>query len=530
MIDKKTRPNILAIDLGTSGPKVGIVSPQGKVLAHAFEEVELFIPSKGAAEQDPSQWWDKIQKCIQKIKSDGIVSLKSVGAINVTTQWHGTVPVDQNGTPLMNAVIWMDVRGKPHLDRIMDGLIKISGYEISKLAQWIYLTGGAPGQSGKDSIAHILFLKNEKPEIYQKTYKFLEPKDFLNLKLTGKFATSFETVTLHWLTNNRNINDIKYSDRLIRISGIDKNKLPDIKPTNDFLGTLLPEVAGSLDLPKTCKVFMGAPDFHTAVIGSGTARDFEGHMYLGSSSWISCHVPFKKLDIINQIATVPSAIPGRRMVVNVQESSGASLKFLKEKILLHNDELSSGNDNNEVFKIFDRLAASIPAGSGKLIFTPWIAGERTPVEDPWIRGGFHNLSIEHNRAHMIRAVLEGVAFNSKWLLKYVEKFIQRKMDTINIVGGGAISDLWCQILADILNRKIKRVKDPILANLRGAAFLASVKLGHLQYSEISDTIEIDRIFEPQQKNQKIYEALFNEYLNLYKANKAICARLNKMET
>ena len=271
---------------------------------------------------------------------------------------------------------------------------------------------------------------------------------------------------------------------------------------------------------------MGSPDIHAAALGSGAIGDFEGHIYIGTSSWIVAHVPFKKADIVHAIASIPSAIPGRYIIVNEQETAGGVLTYLKNKILYHHDELLKEEAVPDVYKIFDRIAAKVPAGSNKVIFTPWLNGERTPVEDNSVRACLFNLSLDNNRGDIIRAFLEGVAFNQKWVLKYVEKFIGRRMDPLHIVGGGAVSDLWCQIHADILNRTIKQVKDPIQTNARGAAFIASVALGFLEFEDIPKHVEINNCFEPNPQHRKIYDDMFQEYLNIYKKNKAIYKRLN----
>jgi len=181
----------------------------------------------------------------------------------------------------------------------------------------------------------------------------------------------------------------------------------------------------------------------------------------------------------------------------------------------------------DVYKTFNAMAAKIPPGCDNLIFTPWLNGERSPVDDSYIRSGFHNISLNTTRSHMVRAVFEGVAFNGKWLLKYVEKLIKKNMKHINIIGGGAQSDLWCQIHADIMNRTIRRVKDPILANARGAGLLGSVALGYLKFNEIPGRTEYDSIFKPNPKTRKLYKKLFKQYQSIYKQNKKIHRKLNK---
>ncbi|MDO8753033.1 MAG: FGGY family carbohydrate kinase, partial [Anaerolineales bacterium] len=310
---------ILAIDLGTSGPKVAIFSTQGELIGSEFEETPVLLPPAGGAEQSPDDWWNAIETAGKRLLARGLVSNEDIVAVASTAQWSGTVAVDQDGSALGNAIIWMDSRGAPYIQKMVDGPLKVEGYGLAKILKWIQLTGGAPGISGKDPIAHILYLKHVHPEIYQRTYKFLEPVDYIGLRLTGQFAASFNTITLNWLTDNRDIENVTYHDGLIKLSTIDRVKLPGLKPANAILGHLRPDIARAWGLREDVQVLMGSPDVHSAAIGSGAVRDFESHLYIGTSAWLTCHVPFKKTDLFHNLAALPSGIPGRYLLTNEQE-------------------------------------------------------------------------------------------------------------------------------------------------------------------------------------------------------------------
>ncbi|MCA9431741.1 MAG: FGGY-family carbohydrate kinase, partial [Candidatus Omnitrophica bacterium] len=367
----------LAIDLGTSGPKVGLVSELGAVLGYEFEETPLILLPHGGAEERSGDWWEAIDQCVRRLLDRDFAPREQVGAVVCTGQWSGTVAVDSEGRPLMNAITWMDSRGQSYAKKFTGGLIKIEGYGVGKILKWLRKTGGIPSHSGKDSISHILYIQHELPEIYEKTACFLEPKDYLNLCLTGHCAASYDSMALHWITDNRDINNIDYDDGLIRAFGVDRGKLPDLKGATDILGSLKPELAERWGLSKEVQVVMGTPDVHSATIGSGAVRDFDTHLYVGTSSWITCHVPRKKTDIIHQIAALPAAIPGRYMLTNEQESAGSCLTFARDILL--------GGEQN--YRELNDLAAKATAGSDKVIFTPWLYGERAPVSDRTIRGG-----------------------------------------------------------------------------------------------------------------------------------------------
>ncbi len=517
---------ILAVDLGTGGPKVALVSTDGEIAGHEFEKTELLLFPDGGAEQDPADWWRAITTAAKRLLARGLVPADSVVAISLTTQWMGTVPVDRDGNHLTNAMIWMDTRGARYAKRITAGFPNVAGYGAVKLWRWLRLTGGVPSRTGKDSIGHILYIQNERPDVYQQTFKFLEPMDYLNMRLTGKFAASYDSITGHWVTDNRDLSSVTYVDKLIALTGVDREKLPDLKPTGAVLGPITAEIAKEFGLGEDVQVVMGTGDTASAAIGSGAVRDFEPHLYVGTSSWLTCHVPFKRTDLGNSITSLPSGIPGRYWAATEQETAGGCLTLLRDNIFFADDELSAGATPDDVLDTFNRIAERVPAGSGKLIFTPWLNGERTPVEDHRVRGGFFNQSLTTTREHMIRAVFEGVAYNTRWMHRSMEKFVKGRLDGINFIGGGAKSSLWCQIHADILDRTIRQVEEPRLANARGAAFAASAALRYITFDDIPDRVKIIETFEPNPDNRKIYDELFGEFLNIYKNNRRAFARLN----
>ena len=517
---------VLTIDLGTSGPKVALITVTGEVIGYEFEPTPLYLLPNGGAEQNPDEWWGAITKASRRLLARGFVPQKGIVAVSCTTQWSGTVAVDKNGRYLMNAVIWLDTRGKPYITKAVRGIINVQGFGLRKALDWIRLTGSAPNPSGKDSIAHVLYIKNELPEIYEQTYKFLEPKDYINLRLTGQFAAAYDSIGLYYVTDNRDLSHIKYNRRLLGYANMDVEKFPDLKPTLNILGTLKPDAAADLGLKESIPVVMGAPDFQSAAVGSGAVNDYEGHLYIGTSSWLTCHIPFSKIDIEHNLGSIPSSIPERNLVGNEQECAGACLNFLKDNILYHEDELLIEAQVDNIYEVFSQIAEKTKPGSGRLIFTPWLYGERTPVADHTIRCGLHNLSLQSTREDLIRSVFEGVAYNSRWVLLYVEKFIKRRMDTINMIGGGAQSDIWCQIHADVFNREIRQVKDPIMANARGAGLLAAITLGYCTFKDVAENTQYKNTYYPDSNNRTLYDELFNEFVGIYKRDHKMYARLN----
>ncbi len=518
---------ILAIDLGTSGPKVALFTTRGELVDHDFEPNSLQLLPDGGAEQSPDEWWQAINTAVKRMLARGTVPSDQVVAVGITGQWSGTVPVDKQGNALGNAVIWYDTRGSRYIAQMMRGLVSVNGYAVDKLIRWLQIVGAPPGNAGTDSIGHILYLKSEQPGIYQQTYKFLEPIDYIGLRLTGCMAASFDSITLHWLTDNRDINRVRYDDGLVKLSGIDAAKLPDLKPADAVLSTLLPELAREWGLPADVKVIMGSPDTHSAAVGAGAVRDYDCHFYIGTGSWLVYHYPVRKTDLALNQGSFPSAIPGRYIVMNSQQCGGACLQYLRDHVVFPEDALALGPKPSNAYDLLNDVAAETRAGGGKLIFTPWLYGERMPIDDSFVRGGFFNQSLQTTRADMVRAVYEGVAYSARWVLSQVEPFIHRRVEAINVVGGGAQSDAWCQILADVLQRPMRQMKDPIQANVRGAALLASAALRYVTYDEIPDCVPVAQTFTPNTEHRQIYDELFREFRQLYKNNRGAYARLNR---
>ncbi len=348
---------------------------------------------------------------------------------------------------------------------------------------------------------------------------YLEPVDYLSMRFTGIAAATPASMAGAWLTDNRHPERLDYDQVLVGSSGVPVEKLPPLRPTGSVVGEVLPDVADDLGLPAGVAVIAGTPDLHSACAGSGAVLGHQAHIAISTTSWVSCPYPKKKTDPLRQIATVPGIIPGLNLVANNQESGGKSLEWLR-------DLLFDGPDLPP-FDHLTALAEHSPPGSGRLIFTPWLAGERSPVDNRAARGGFHNLSLQSTRADMVRAVLEGVAFNSRWLSEAVERFVGRPFGAIRAVGGGATSALWCSIYANVLDRPVEQVADPLHANLRGSALLAGMALGEVEAEELHSLVQVVEVHEPEPATRRVYDQLFAELPAFYSSQKGLFAHLNR---
>ncbi len=520
-------PTILAVDLGTSSMKVALITVSGKVLGWESEPIKLYVTPDGGAEQSPEEWWNAFLVAACRLMERKLIKRNAIRAICCSSQGEGTIPVDRDGKALMNCILWMDMRGAPYLRKQFGGLLNLDGINLFKILRWVRLTGGMPSVTGKDPAAHMLLVRDLFPEVYSQTHKFLNVLDFLNLRLTGRFTATYDSILTSWVTDQRDPNAVHYDRGLLADCGVDAGKFPEIVPCTAVLGPLKKDVAESLGLSRDVQVVAGAIDNTAAAVGAGTVEDYALHLYIGTSSWMAAHVPYKKTDIGASLASVPCAVPGRYLLTALQATAGGNLTFLRDNILYHKDELLQEAAVPDIFKVLDLIAARVPPGSHGVIYTPWIWGERAPVDDRHLRAGLNNISLSNTREDILRAFLEGVAFNTRWLLDPVEKFMGRKVDTLNMVGGGAQSDVWCQIFADVMNVQIKQVKDPIYANARGAAWIAAVGLGEITFSDVPRLVTIQTSFDPRNENRTLYDERFSVFTQIYRQMKGVYHRLNK---
>jgi len=512
---------VLAVDLGTTALKVGLVTLAGQVVATECHDLPLVLLPGGGAEQDAVHWWDLVVAAgARVVAADGTAggspSAGRVRAVAVTGQWASTVPVDADGVPVGPCVMWLDSRGAKEARRRVGG--PVSGYDPRHLTAWVRRTGGAPALDGADPLGHRWFLAGERPDVHAAARWLLEPVDYLVMRLTGRAAATQASMVASWLTDNRRLDPGGYDASLVRRSGVAADKLPPLLQNGSVAGPLLPAVAARLGLPAGVPVIAGAGDAHAVALGAGAVELYQGHLSVGTTSWVSCHVPAKKTDVLHQIAAVPGAMPGRYLVLNNHETSGRCLQWLR-------DVLGAGG-GQATYPELDALAARSAPGAGGVLFTPWLAGERTPVADRRARGGFHNLSLATGPSELVRAVLEGVAYNDRWTLDLVERFVGRRLDELRMVGGGARSDLWCQIHADVLDRTIEQVAEPDHAGLRGAALGAAVALGELAPRDVRALVPVARTFRPRPAAVARYRTLYAEFPRLYRRQRRMFARLN----
>ncbi len=517
---------VLVIDLGSTGIKAAVVSNSGDVVSSSYEKIDVHLFQNGGAEQDAHQWWNNSKIAAKRAIQESGVSPENIVAVCCDSQYSVIVPVDEQANPLMRAVHWLDTRGGVYNREISKGFINVAGYGLTKIIKWLKISGIAPTSSGIDSLGHMLVIKNEFPDIYEKTYKFLEPMDFLTAQLTGRITATQHSVSIMMVASNQKWDTQEYNDTLLKLGGIDKEKLPDLIPNGSIIGPLLPSVAEELGLNPSTQVISGLFDNHAASIGSGIVDSYECLLIVATTLSLNGHVPFKKTDINTSIVSVPGCLKDKYMLICEQGLGGKCLEFYLSNIVCHEDEFQFGPMPDDAYERLNRIAEQIPPGSDNVLFLPWLNGSVSPKLNGFARGGFFNLSLNSSRSHLTRAVMEGVAFDSRSAIKPVEKFMGNKIKKLKFAGGGALSDVWSQIYADVLGIPIHQIADPVNATCRGAALQGLATLEYLDLEDVPNLVKVNQVFEPIKANQKTYENLFKQFCAILDNNKKVYEALN----
>ena len=518
---------VLAIDLGTSGPKAAVVSSAGEIRSTGRATVTSHFFAGGGAEQEPDAVWEASKQACKDALSGSDVSPKDIVAVICSSQYSSIVPVDASGRPTMNMILWLDQRGaKKRLKRLNGYPARADG--PLALLRWLRVHGMPPLGSGAESLSHIRWVKYACPEIYERTAKFLEPMDYLTLRFTGRMTANQCTAFMYMLTDNRRLNVTGYHPGLLRLSGLDEEKLPELLPVNAIVGNVLPDVAAELGLRTETRVVTALNDTQSGGMAGYAFMGNHAAMSVGSTSVIITHVDFKKTDARHAILSMPSPVENTYFVMAENGVAGGALEHFLENLVFADDSFGKLSET-ERFEALGRAIADVRPGSEGVLFLPWMAGSIAPAADARMRGGFLNLSMKTTRSHMARAVLEGVALNLRWLRNPVERFAKRRFSHFLYYGGGAESDAWSQIMADVLGSPVHQMARPQYATCLGNALLAFERLGRLSFDDFPGLVPIKRVYEPREENRAVYDALFEQFTSAFKNNRPIFRALNTIE-
>jgi xylulokinase len=520
-------PYVLAIDVGTSGPKAAIVSLQGRVVATARAHVEtIFLPDDGA-EQDADALWRAVKEASGMALRTSGVAPREVLAVIVSSQYSSIVPVDAQGRPTMNMVLWLDKRGSKQRLRRIAGYPRRSDTPL-QLLRWLRVHGLPPIEGGI-SLTHMRWIRHARPDVYARTATFLEPMDYVAMRFSGRAAANQCTAFMSLLTDNRRLNVTEYDAGLLAQSGIDRDKLPQLVPLDSILGAVLPEVAAELGLAPGTQVVTGINDTQCGGMGTAAFSGPHAALSIGSTSVMITHVDFKRTDVRHVILSMPSPVPDTYFVMAENGMAGGTLEHFLQKLVYASDPFGELTATNR-FALLQRAVDDTPPGSAGVLFLPWMGGSIAPAADARMRGGFLNLSLHTTRSHMARAVLEGVAMNLRWMKKPVEKFAKRGFSHFVFYGGGAESDAWSQILADVLGIPVHQMANPQYATCLGAGLLAFQRLGRLGFQDFAPLVPIHRVYDPNPANRQVYDEMSAQLVNAFARTRPIFRALNAPRT
>lgn len=504
---------VIGVDCGTSGTKTVLFDEKGKVIASHTIEYPMYQPKNGYAEQDPADWANAMLDTVKAVMAKSGVSANDVVGVGISGQMHGLVMLDGDGNVLRKSIIWCDQRTEAEVEQ-MNRLI---GRE-----KLIEITAN-PALTGWTA-AKILWVKNNEPEIYEKCRHILLPKDYLRYILTGEFATEVSDASGMQLLD---VPNRCWSKEICDALGIDMSMLAKVYESCEVTGELTAKAAALTGLKAGTIVVGGAGDNAAASIGTGVAEDGKAFTTIGTSGVVFAHTSDIAIDPKGRVHTCCAAVPNTWHVMGVTQGAGLSLKWFRDNFCEAEKETAKYMGVDEYY-LMDKEAMTVPVGAERLLYLPYLMGERTPHLDPNARGMFFGLSAMHTKKHMLRAVLEGVSYS---LRDCVEVFREMNINVSDMMacGGGGSSPLWRSMLADLYNCPVKTVaskEGPAL----GVALLALTGAG--VYSSVpeacSAVVSVDKTQQPDEANVPIYESYYQLYREIYPAIKAQCAKLAKL--
>ncbi len=527
---------ILSYDIGTTGAKTCLFKLD-KELCLLDAEVRgypLISTADGGSEQDPDDWWQAMCEGTRTVLDRTGYRKDQICAISFCCQMQALVLVDNKGKAIRNAMGYMDGRAiEPFRKNMAAGFPKIESMNAFKLLTSLYITGGAAA-TAKDPLWKYHWVRENEPGNFARVYKWLDVRDYLSLRCTGNFAMSRDSAHVTFLYDTRP-KKLAWSRTLCRIFDVDTAHLPEVHSSTDPAGLLLDKAASDLGLAPGTPVYFGGGDITLIPLGSGCTDLHDMHAYVGTSGWVVANTDKRMVDVKNFVASISGAFPGYYNYAAEQETSGLCLQWVRDHLALdalgvyldHPEQETDALQSDRLYDIMNRAVGEIEPGSGGVIFTPWLHGNRSPREDPHARGMFFNIGLNTGKRAMIRAVLEGMAYHIRWMLEAVEKRIP-KQTHLRLVGGGAKSEILCQIMADVTGRCIQVPEDPQNVGAAGAAIICALGLNLIEStSSAKQFIRIKKEYQPDVHAQKVYNRIFPVFEKLYEKNKKLFWQLNK---
>lgn len=494
------RRSIIAHDLGTSGDKASLHAADGKLLAARTVHYPADFGPGGRAEQDPADWWSAFCRATRALLSDTGTRSDEVACVALSGQMQSLVLVDASDEPVRPAIIWADTRAAAERDRLAERLGEERAFEI--MGHRLDATYTLP---------KAMWVREHEPDVFERADGILIAKDYVTLRATGRRCTDPSDASG---TNAYDQRAGGWSSELLAAAELDAGLLPPIVPSATVAGGLTADAAAATGLDAGTPVVVGGGDGACAALGAGLVGPGSGaNVTLGSSAWLSVATAAPVRDPLRRTVTFDHVVPGRYLPLGAMQAAGASLDWLAGVLgVTHGAELQG----------LLAAAADVEAADDGLFFLPYLMGERAPIWDARARGTVVGLARHHGRAHLARAVLEGVAFSLGSILVSLRDVLPagRTIDAIEAIGGGARSDLWLRLMADTWGLAVRRRTVVDEANSLGAAVVGGMAVGLLDDWEAARSLSrIEAVFEPDAARHARLAESSDRFLDLY-------ARLN----
>jgi xylulokinase len=506
----------LGIDVGTTNAKAAIVAPDGTLTGTGWRPIASRRDGETAT-QSPDALWAAVVGAVRESVAADPAAARGVTEIGVATQYSSIVPVDRDGRAVGDLVLYLDHRGTDHS-------LDIFRRHDDAFTTWVEHHGIPPVGSGL-SLAHLLHFQHDAPEVHAATAAYLEPMDYVNLRLTGVVAANQGTMFAAQLCDNRTLGVTEYDEELVGRARVDPSRLPPLQPLDAPVGPILGDVADELGLPRGATVHAACNDSHAGAVATGAFLPGRVGAVIGTTSVLLDTVTTPGADLDHEVFAMPSPLPGRYLVWAENGLGGKALEHVLEHVVHAVDELGD-HATPDQFAPLDHALLAVPPGSGGVLFLPWLNGSVSPQADPHVRGAFLNLSLDTGRTHLVRAVVEGICANLAWLLPVVERFAGSRADEIVFGGGAARSGVWASILADVLDRPVTTLAAPEHANARAVGLLAMLRAGVLTEPELGDRIETVETYAPDPAARAVHAARQEAFESAFAVLRPIYRTLN----
>ncbi|MCP4165433.1 MAG: xylulokinase [Chloroflexi bacterium] len=500
---------ILAHDLGTTGNKATLFRRDGRVAAATVATYPTAYPQANWAEQDPKHWRRALFSSTRQLLKEAGISSSEIAVVSFSGHMNGLVSVDKAGTPLRPAIIWADQRAVEQAAAIADTCGEDEVYRLTGNR----ISAGYPA-------AKWLWIKTHEPDVYHNTHLVLQTKDYAAYLFCAEFATDYSDASMTLLMD---LTKREWAGELIEQLGLDTRKLADIYPAATVIGGVSDEAARETGLRTGTAVVIGGGDGACATVGAGSIAAGDTYNYIGSSSWIALSASRPILDPKRRTFNIAHLDPDLYIPLGTMQAAGGAFDWF-ERLLRPEDH------EHPQYEALDEAAAAVPPGSHGLLFLPYLLGERSPYWNPFARGAFVGLSMSHGKPETTRALLEGVAFHLRSILTVLKSQGTEIETGIRLIGGGARSTLWRQILADVYQLPVARLNLSVQATALGAAIAGGVGVGlYPDYKIGRDLAPIHDYQYPQPETSPLYEPYFKLFEQTYVALEPIFTQLAKLD-